>query len=362
MIPNASDRAHRETSVDPDPDAFVSAHRRRHLTRWQASEGADETRFVPTDDGWRLALSRYLPKRHAPAHAVSQAPVLLCSGLGANRHTWDLDPQVSFARYLAAEGYDVFVVELRGHGRSEKPPYGGKRYGWGFYDYVQRDLPAAVGAACEVTGAPTVHWMGHSMGGIAVMAALAMGERRLRTVTTMASAIDYSDTGSHFDTLIRLLPLTRVLRAVPLGPFASLFAPVALATHNPIDRFNVHPPNVDRALYRRLTAIGFHPISSPVLQQLATAFRYDGLRLLDGSSCAERLAQSRDLPPVLSIAGTRDPQCSPAAARRHGDHHRVLGRVHGQVEDYGHFDLLMGERAEQEVWPGLVDWLRQHGA
>jgi hypothetical protein len=154
------------------------------------------------------------------------------------------------------------------------------------------------------------------------------------------------------------LPLTRVMRSVPLGPLAAALAPLALATDNPLDRFNVNPRNVNVALYRRMTAVGFHPIAPGVLRGLAGAFREGGLCLPDGSACVRLLPTSV---PVLSLSGTVDLQCSPTAARRHGTDHEVFGRVHGQAEDYGHFDMIMGTRARHEVWPTLSQWLRDHG-
>ena len=45
------------------------------------------------------------------------APLLLVHGFGQNRYAWHL-PARSFANHLAMSGFDVFNVELRGHGRS----------------------------------------------------------------------------------------------------------------------------------------------------------------------------------------------------------------------------------------------------
>jgi len=329
-------------------DRFLSRRRKRHLEKWSVHETAREVLFARTGDDWTIALSRY------GSRAERRYPVVLCHGLAANRHVWDLEASRSLARHLADTGFDVFALELRGHGRSEKPPYGKKTYDWSFFDYVQRDAPAAIDAVVRTTGASKVHWVGHSMGGILLLARLALGEARIASGTTIGSSLDYSNTGSAFEGLIKLLPLTRVLNPVPLGPFAAAMAPSALAFDNPIDRFNVYPANIDRELYRKLTAVGFHPVPRGVLRDLAGGFRSGGLRLPDGSMCVKQLPSSV---PVLSMAGTEDRQCSPTAARRHGTAHAVFGKVHGTREEYGHFDLIVGDRARTEVWPTLVDWL-----
>src|SRR5206468_2476156 len=60
----------------------------------------------------RLAVVR---KRRA--EGATLAPVLLVHGFGQNRYAWHM-PERSFANYLADCGFDVFNVDLRGHGRS----------------------------------------------------------------------------------------------------------------------------------------------------------------------------------------------------------------------------------------------------
>jgi alpha-beta hydrolase superfamily lysophospholipase len=57
----------------------------------------------------------------------------------------------------------VYVVELRGHGRSARPAGG---FRWTCDDYLQRDLPALLRAVCADARADAVHLVGHSMGGI----------------------------------------------------------------------------------------------------------------------------------------------------------------------------------------------------
>src|SRR5690348_18040771 len=49
-----------------------------------------------------------------------------------------------FAAELAAQGFDVFVADFRGHGRSV-PPRAGEQ-DWSFDDLVELDVPAIVAA------------------------------------------------------------------------------------------------------------------------------------------------------------------------------------------------------------------------
>ncbi|MAC28282.1 MAG: hypothetical protein CMN31_16980 [Sandaracinus sp.] len=337
-----------------DPDRFLSRRRRAHLRRWDVTETADEVLFARTDDGWHVALSRYrtqVTRRH---------PVLLIHGLGANRLAWDLGPEVSLASWLARRGFDVFSLDLRGHGRSEKPRlFDPKDWGWSIEEYATVDVPAALEAVLEVTGAPGVHAVGHSMGGILTGRRLAEGDARIRSAVTVGSALDYSGTKSIFHLAKKLVWASWLIwpPVLPMGPAAALMAPFALAFDNAIDRINVHASNVDRRLYRRLVATAFHPISVPVLRTLAQAFEPGGLRLADGRTVIEALPEGV---PVRSLAGSADTQCAPEAAARHATELTAFGEAHGHEDEYGHFDLVMGRRAAREVWPSVLEWCVDH--
>ena len=74
--------------------------------------------YVKTRDGWSLAVHRYWKGK-----GTSQwGPVLLVHGLGANRYDLDAPfPEISVARYLHSRAHDVWVIELRGSGKSRPP-------------------------------------------------------------------------------------------------------------------------------------------------------------------------------------------------------------------------------------------------
>ncbi|GJP31078.1 hypothetical protein CLOM_g9023 [Closterium sp. NIES-68] len=78
----------------------------------------DELHYVETSDGWRLALWRYLPSDSVPRKAH---PVLLLSGIATNALGYDISEEVSLARHLAGQGFDTWVLELRGAGLSQSP-------------------------------------------------------------------------------------------------------------------------------------------------------------------------------------------------------------------------------------------------
>ncbi|KAJ0106460.1 hypothetical protein Patl1_19188 [Pistacia atlantica] len=77
---------------------------------------ADELHYVPVSNSdWRLALWRYLP---SPKSLRRNHPLLLLSGVGTNAIGYDLSPQSSFARFMSGQGFDTWILEVRGAGLS----------------------------------------------------------------------------------------------------------------------------------------------------------------------------------------------------------------------------------------------------
>jgi pimeloyl-ACP methyl ester carboxylesterase len=82
------------------------------------------------------------------------APFLLVHGLASNKHLWD-----GVANELASVGRRSISVDLRGHGRSDKPDSG--------YDYVS--ITADLTGLLDALKIPTVHIVGQSWGGNVVV-------------------------------------------------------------------------------------------------------------------------------------------------------------------------------------------------
>nr|DAD35441.1 TPA_asm: hypothetical protein HUJ06_006081 [Nelumbo nucifera] len=78
---------------------------------------ADELHYVSTPNSeWKLALWRYIPSPKAPPR---NHPLLLLSGVGTNAIGYDLSPE-SHCRYMASQGFDTWILEVRGAGLSKQ--------------------------------------------------------------------------------------------------------------------------------------------------------------------------------------------------------------------------------------------------
>jgi pimeloyl-ACP methyl ester carboxylesterase len=333
----------------------------------------DETHTVTTGDGWRVALHRYRPRGERP-HGE---PVLLHHGLSGTYKNFDLGvgtpeaPVPSLAHWLADRGYDVWAVDLRGRGASEKPRlFGDKRWDWAVDEFVEQDDPAFVAHILATTGFANLHWVGLSMGGILLLCAAGReGSPRIASGVALGSGLAYAGTGSGYEPLIRWVGLARFLKRAPTGLLAKLQAPLCGRSWVRVGAFNFYPENIAPQGARAIEGGSLEDIPGSLLAQMATLFAESGLTSRDGRVRYVDLA-ARITTPILTIAGEEDRQSSPELADKtrralpeNGDHAvRKFGRSFGHPEHYGHIDLVAGLRADRETFPAILEWIQAHPA
>jgi pimeloyl-ACP methyl ester carboxylesterase len=325
------------------------------------------TYWARTRDGWNLALYRYLPDR---GH---RTPVILCHGMSSNR--WDLDGpgKLSLARYLLRRSFDVWVVELRGAGRSTRPSWwNGKRYDWTFEDYVTHDAPAILRTVLRETGSERVHWVGHSMGGMIAYAILMTPmHSKIASAVTLGSPTmsdvghPLLDIGLPYRGLLRLAP-----SRIPVGTLARLGAPLAPVIQrwfgSSIQELGWHAGNADVDMLRQLMLTAVDDIPASLLREFArwydTRAMSDRYAMFDFTDHLERVTT-----PMLIIAGSRDGLTPPRDLKHVFDRigsrdkaFRIIGKEHGFAHDYSHVDLILGLHAGDDVFPLIHDWLEAH--
>lgn len=315
--------------------------------------------FARTADGWDLALHHY---QGVPA-AVPMPPVILCPGYSCNRVFMDFDDRYSLARFLARCGCDTWVLELRGHGNSEFA--GEQPADWTFDDLVELDVPTAVRAVRQHSGQPPV-WIGHSMGGIVMYAALgtdaALGAS-IAGLVTMASPVAFPPLASPW-----LRGAAQLLAALP-GPQRVPQRGALVALWSVLNwvpgtlQVGMNPANVDRQAFGEALRRGLCNVPRSLLHQLADWSLSGELRSSD-----RRLDYRATLPrittPALIVAGAVDRLAPPPIVRVAYDRissthkqYREFGTGQGDSADYGHVDLVFGRRAPEEVFPAIATWI-----
>ncbi len=340
--------------------------------KYPAKPAPDETHFITTSDGWRLALHRYCPRGKRP----TKEPVLLHHGLTCSHIGFDLGvsdvegPVPSLAHWLADKGYDVWVCDLRGRAASETAGcFADKNWDWNVDDYIEKDNPVIVDYVLSQSAYKNLHWIGHSMGGILLFCYCALsGSPKIASGVSVGSGLDYTDTGSHYQPLIPLADYVGKIGRIPVGILTTIFAPFCGRMNNIFESFNYYPKNISPLAGRVIHASALVDTTGKVLEQMATLFRHGGLRSANGETTYTELAKNVKTP-ILLLAGDRDLQASPMLSEKTrdlfpGKKHKTMffGKEYGHAQHYGHFDLLCGLRADEEVFPHILEWLKKHRA
>ncbi len=341
---------------------------------------------IRTADGWTLVAQRFPPKTQPRPGTL---PVILCHGLSYNSQFWNLEPGTSFAEYLAGQGFDVWVVNLRGSGLSQKwvakldaaptmvvggairKATGGrvaptgyasldpKFSRWNLDDHILYDVPAFVHLVRSRTGAPSVAWVGHSMGGIIALAHLARfqnpGIGQLVTVGSQVTMPNGQLALQFFSEMIQ----TRQ------GQLAGQFVPeeLALQTKTSVDNMFFNERNVSGNVYRTLTTTAVDVPSIGLLQQYMTMAQRGELHDAQKQFNYARSLRNVQVP-ILITCGSSDqlapPEVQQFIFQNVGSTDKTLnifGRAQGYAADMGHNDTLVGLQSRAQVFPYIENWL-----
>jgi len=120
--------------------------------------------FVPTDEG-ELWLGR-MGNKNGPS-------VLLIHGAIENSRIFYSEKGKGLGPFLAQKGYDVFLTDLRGKGKSIPGANTAKIKG-GQYEVIVNDIPEVVNKINQLKGKESgIHLMAHSWGGVLLSSWLA---------------------------------------------------------------------------------------------------------------------------------------------------------------------------------------------
>ncbi|MGE0792348.1 MAG: alpha/beta hydrolase [Sandaracinaceae bacterium] len=327
----------------------------------QVVDGADRRIFVKevlmTAGKHPLGIVR---KRLPPPHP-SLGPVLLIHGYGQNRYTWH-NSKRSFANYLAADGWDVFNVDLRGHGRS-------RRFGAPFPrnldDYIREDLPTFVNEACELSGAKRVFLIGHSMGGLISYFGGATSLRdRVRGIVSLGSPYVFGQGSALLFGLREVAAAVRWTGLLDANPAL----PLRLVGHHLKRRKGIWnarllplpirawaPDTVEPEVLEEYLSRTFDRSTLAVALDIFRAGRDKGFKSVDGMIDYSTAFEILDRP-LLVVAGTRDGLAPPASVRPAYDKSRSTDKTY-RIFPYGHIDLVVGKEATRTVWPLIRNWL-----
>lgn len=296
--------------------------------------------------------------------------MLLVHGLGSNRFDLDCpDDRYSLARYLHADGFDVWLVELRGAGASNHRLKKAVR-GFTIDDYIEHDLPAALRLIEDETGETAVHWVGHSLGGTLAYPFIATNDTRIRSAATIGAPTMNALRHKRYEFAVPIA--TAAMKLVPyfwgykrgaqVGSYAMKIGAPLLA------KWLFTLENCEVADLARIGRVALDDVPNGVHLQMLDW--YHARRMTSHYGTVDPIAAlPRTRTPLLVVAGNKD-KLTPVedvriAYDRSGATSKellVCGREQGFSSDYGHIDLVFGRRAKDEVFPKIREWFRKHDA
>ena len=310
-----------QSSSELFPVALISAELRGDLSE-------DVYLLKPNnspDSSVELALTRL---GLAGSEGARGVPVVLLHGSFSNRRFWYSPKGIGLGAYLARAGFDVWIPEMRGHGLSPR------NRDWRqnrVADYARYDLPV-IGAFVHEKAGQAPRWIGHSLGGTTLAAALGSGYLAPGLVASVAL----------FGTQV-----SRVYWPLKVPP-------VEWGARMLLKRF----AQISGSRLKR------GPEDEPIGLALES-LRWNGLFGRFGDKDRDWWAGLAEVEvPLLAVAGAGDFQDPVWACRKlfgqwGGDSKQFLrlGREEG-FEAFGHVDMLVSKPAQAQVWPLVESWLR----
>jgi alpha-beta hydrolase superfamily lysophospholipase len=309
---------------------------------------------------WAGAPQTSLQQRSGSGGAGAQAAVLLVHGFGQNRYAWHL-PSRSLANHLARAGFDVFNLDLRGHGRSRA--LGGKR-SFGVFEYVDEDLPAAVREVQRHVGDRKVFLVGHSLGGLVSYAAAPALKGAVAGIVTIGSPYHFAVGSPSLTALGHVLGAVSRSRGIPRGapihlaPWGALLSVTrrfAESSLNPIPVRGWSAGGLEPHVLAEHMRLAFDRAG---VGEMLDMFQWaaDGRFFGVASDYAEHF-ERLDVP-LLVVAGGSDDLAPPASVRPAYSRSRSSDKQY-EVVPLGHIDLLVGRDAPLITWPLVRQWIAE---
>ena len=271
---------------------------------------------IQAPDGVQLALWK-MSDNDGPA-------VVLTHGTFSNHRSC-----LGLAQKLAEDGFAPWILDWRGHGKSQAPSTAAT-----LDDVANYDIPSALHAVKSLQKQDKVFFVGHSGGGLAMSMWMArnpdLARQQVHGLVLMASQA------------------TRAART---------FKNRALITV--IDIFL----KVTRSAPGHLLKIEPEPESFALMRQWCEWNLTQKFCGLDGFDYLQHLQEVSV--PVLALAGAGDLFIAPASgcqelAESFGGRQmrfQQCGRATGYAEDYTHDRLILSKSASVQIWPMVSEWL-----
>ena len=321
---------------------------------------------LPDDDEVELPDGSQMPIRRQQ-HAV---PLVLVPPLGVTTETFDLMPQRSLVRYMAARGFRTYMIDW---GRPRKA-----HAHFGLYDYAHRMFSQALERIRRHAGTEEVALYGWCMGGLLCLMYQGFNDDpQVRNIVTVASPIDLRGGGfvaqaaQLVNAPAQLVQKYTSLRLQMLDPRTFNVPPwmttLAFKLTDPVGSVTTYWDLITRMADRE-----FVESHSTTADYLNNMLMYPGGVVQDMTSkmaIDNTLADGRielrdghvaDITRIranfLAYAGDRDTLVPAQIASRSVDLVASEDKAF-RIAPGGHMGVILGSKAYGAVWKETADWL-----
>lgn len=281
----------------------------------------------------QLHLKRFYKKENG-------TPCFLLHGSIENSKIFYSKSGKGLATFLADHGYDVFIADLRGRGKSR--PLIDASHTHDQRDAIISQLPAFINKIKEIKGNQPIHAMAHSWGGVLLYSYLArFDEPLIQSLTFFATK-----------RRIDVININRLLRIDLLWDFMGSLL-VKRCGYLPAKEYKFGSDNEPAPFYKQVKK---------------WALRGDWVDPVDGFDYGE-VVKNKPLPPALHMTGSKDTHMGhPKDVKRlmqevgpnPQDEFILLSRDNGFSEDYDHINILTHPNARKDHFPLVVKWLERN--
>lgn len=325
---------------------------------------------LPDEDEIELSDGTLMPVQREQ-HAV---PLVLVPPLGVTTETFDLMPQRSLVRYMAAHGFKTYLIDW-GKPRKEHAHLG-------MHDYAHTMMSQALQAIRKHAGVQEVSLMGWCMGGLLCLLHQGLNQDpAIRNIVTVASPIDMRGGGivagaaQALNGPAQLVRKYTSFRMQMLDP-SYLHAPgwattLAFKMTDPVGSVTTYWDLLTRMWDREF--VESHSTTSNylnnmllypggVIQDMTVKMAVDNQmasgRIEIGGGVAEL---DKIDSAMLVFAGETDVLVPAQIARR------IVDIVAAQDKEFrvapgGHMGVILGSKATRAVWKQSVEWLASRSA
>jgi len=342
------------------------------IVKWQNIQKADGSFFeekyftTKTSDG----LTLFFRRKKLPKIKHSAGAVILIHGFAQNSYTWH-NKKVSFENYLAFNNFDVYNIELRGHGLNRN----GNNYPKSFEDFVFKDMPAFITKIKEISGEDKLFLIGHSLGGAVIYASSPLFKDSIRGIVTIAGVYYFGKGQKIFSIPGKLLtPFDYLIPKeidniyIPLDLAGKLIKKISFVTNYKLfEKFPFQgwfPGTIDKEILKDRITDGFDRTGINILRlMLKWAAKGSFLNTDETINYANEFNKLNI--PLLVISGNRDLLCThedayPAylLSNSKDKEYRRFTYKDGKT-NWGHIDLISGTKAPEYVWAFVESWLKK---